>query len=109
MLTNGREMCYPSPGIIHDIEIGSLRYIMSTVVLEIKGGPDGKRIELNCEHQRGVLYVVPSEANWVCDEQLLQVHALAGFFEEISELDESSIKKLMQRWGIFYRKRPLDS
>lgn len=82
---------------------------MSTVVLEIKGGPGGKRIELSCEHQKGVLYVVPSEANWVCEEQLLHVHALAGFFEQISESDESSIKEAMQRWGIFYRKKTLDS
>ena len=82
---------------------------MSTAVLEIKGGRGGKRIELGCEHQKGVLYVVPSEANWVCDEEVLHVHALAGFFEQISELDEPSIREVMQRWGIFYRKRPLDS
>ena len=77
--------------------------------LTIKDDTGGKRIELQCEHQNGLLYVVPSEASWVCTEELMHAHALAGFFRQISELDDPRIKELMQRWGLYYRPRPLAS
>lgn len=80
---------------------------MSTFGLEVKGGSGGKRVELQCEHQNGVVYMVPGEASWVCSEELLHVHALAGFLGQISELDDPGVKEAMQRWGIYYRRRPL--
>ena len=38
--------------------------------LTVKHDNDGKRIEMQCEHQNGLVYVVRGEANWVCDEDL---------------------------------------
>lgn len=75
--------------------------------LTIKEDTGGKRLEMQCEHQNGLLYVVPSEASWVCSEELIHAHALAGFFRQMSELDDPRIKELMQRWGLYYRSRPL--
>ncbi len=77
--------------------------------LTIKEDTGGKRIELQCEHQNGLLYIVPGEASWVCSEELMHAHALAGFFQQMSELDDPRIKELMQRWGLYYRPRPLAS
>ncbi len=77
--------------------------------LTIKEDTGGKRIELQCEHQNGLLYIVPGEASWVCSEELMHAHALAGFFRQMSELDDPRIKELMQRWGLYYRPRPLAS
>ncbi len=82
---------------------------MSAFGLKVKGGSGGKRVELQCEHQNGVAYVVPSEASWVCSEELLHVHALAGFLGQISELEAPGVKEAMQRWGIYYRRRPLEA
>ena len=77
--------------------------------LTIKEDTGGKRIELQCEHQNGLLYIVPGEASWVCSEELMHAHALAGFFQQMSELEDPRIKELMQRWGLYYRSRPLAS
>ena len=82
---------------------------MTNLGLKIKKGSNGDRIELECPHQKGVIYLVPSEASWVCDDELLHTHALAGFFNQIAELKDPTIKSLMQRWGIYYRSRPLTS
>ncbi len=75
--------------------------------LTIREGTGGKRLEMQCEHQNGLLYIVPSEASWVCSEELMHAHALAGFFRQLSELNDPRIKELMQRWGLYYRSRPL--
>ena len=34
--------------------------------LEIKPSEDMTRIQAVCEHQRGLIYVVPAERSWVC-------------------------------------------
>ncbi len=75
--------------------------------LAVKGETGSKRIELECEHQSGVLYVVPSEASWVCQEEMLHVHALAGFLRELVNLDNPDVGAVLQRWGIYYRPRAL--
>ena len=75
--------------------------------LTVKNGSDAKRIELQCEHQNGLVYVVRAESSWVCSEDLLHAHALAGFFRELTDLDDPRIAAAMQRWGIYYRPRPL--
>ena len=75
--------------------------------LHVKGQSGGKRVELQCEHQNVLLYVVPSEASWVCDEELLHVHALAGFLKQLAQLDDNRIKEAMQRWGLYFRERDL--
>ena len=47
--------------------------------ITVKHDQDSKRIELRCQHQNGVIYIVPSEASWVCPPENLHAHALAGF------------------------------
>ena len=75
--------------------------------LTVKHGSDAKRIELQCEHQNGLVYVVRAESSWVCSEDLLHAHALAGLFSELTDLNDPRITAAMQRWGIYYRPRPL--
>ena len=77
--------------------------------LKIKQDTGGKRLEIQCAHQNGLLYVVPSEASWVCSEELLHVHAMAGFFRQLAELDDQRVHELMQRWGLYFRPRPLET
>ena len=80
---------------------------MSEPGLTVKHDSGSKRIELECAHQNGLLYVVRSEASWVCSEELLHAHALAGFFKQLAELDDSRVREIMQRWGLYFRERPL--
>jgi len=61
---------------------------MSEFGLNIKTDTGGKRVELECEHQNGLLYVVPAESSWVCSEELMHAHAMAGFFRQLMELDD---------------------
>lgn len=75
--------------------------------ITVKHDSDGKRIEMRCEHQNGLVYVVRGEASWVCSDELLHAHALAGFFRELVELGDERISDAMQRWGIYYRQRAL--
>jgi len=82
---------------------------MAEYGLRVKNDSGGKRIEIECKHQNGLLYVVPSEANWVCTENLLHVHALAGFLKQLSELKDQRVTEVMRRWGIYYRPRPLSN
>ena len=76
---------------------------MTTTGLEIIPGNDMIRIKAVCEHQRGLIYVVPAERSWVCDQEYLPAHALAGFFRELSALDSPEVRGLMQQWGIYFR------
>ena len=64
------------------------------------------RIRAVCEHQRGLIYVVPAERSWVCDPEFLPAHALAGFFRELSSLENEEVRGLMQQWGIYFRELP---
>ena len=80
---------------------------MTEFGLKVKHGTEGKRIEVECKHQNGLLYVVPSETSWVCTEDLMHVHALAGFFKQLMELNDPRVKEIMQHWGIYFRTRPL--
>ena len=81
---------------------------MEILGLSVKHDSGGKRVEIQCPHQNGLLYVVPSEASWVCSEELLHVHALAGFFKDLGALSDARVKEIMQRWGLYFRERPLD-
>ncbi len=73
----------------------------------VKQGSGGTRVEVECTHQSGLLYVVPSEASWVCSQEHMHAHALAGFFRELVELRDPRVKQLMQRWGLYFRARPI--
>jgi len=74
--------------------------------LEIKPSQDMTRIQAVCEHQRGLIYVVPAERSWVCNDGYRPAHALAGFFRELAALKNSDVEELMRQWGIFYRQLP---
>ena len=80
---------------------------MSQFGLTVKRDSGGHRIELQCKHQNGLLYVVPSEASWVCTDELRHAHSLAGLFKQLAELDDPRVKEAMQRWGVYFRPRPL--
>ena len=73
----------------------------------VKHDQEGKRVEIQCMHHNGLVYVVPSEANWVCSQEYLHAHALAGFLGDLARLQEPQVRELMQRWGLYYRERPL--
>lgn len=73
----------------------------------ISHGSGGTRIELACPHQSGVIYTVPAEMSWVCTPELMHVHALAGFLRELVNLESPQVEALMQRWGVYYRERPI--
>lgn len=76
--------------------------------LTVKHDQGGKRLEVQCPHQNGLIYVAPAQASWVCTEEHLHAHALAGFFKELVGLQDPQVKSLMQRWGIYYRERAIE-
>ena len=82
---------------------------MSEFGLTVRHDTGGKRVELECEHQNGLLYVVPGDASWVCSEDLLHVHAIAGFMKQLVQLGDPQVDDLMRRWGLYFRERPLAS
>ena len=81
---------------------------MTTPGLDIIPGNDMTRIRAACEHQRGLIYVVPAERSWVCDKEYLPAHALAGFFRELTALESKEVEGLMQQWGIYFRELPTE-
>ena len=76
--------------------------------LEITPGQGMTRVQMRCIHQSGLLYVVPGEKSWVCSQEQMPAHALAGFMAALLELDDPRVKDLMQQWGIYYRSLPLN-
>ena len=76
---------------------------MGSFGLVVKGESGSKRVELQCEHHNGLLYVVPSEGSWVCSDDLLHVHAFAGFMKQLAQFEDSRVKELMQTWGLYLR------
>ena len=79
---------------------------MAEIGLKITPGSDMTRIEVACDHQHGLIYVVPAERSWVCSSELLAAHALAGFFRELVAIKHPAVQGLMQDWGIYYRELP---
>ena len=82
---------------------------MAEFGINVKRGSEGARVALECPHQNGLLYAVPAEASWVCSQDLLPAHALAGFLGDLVKLGDSRISDLMQRWGLYFRQGPLAS
>ena len=80
-----------------------------TYGVTIKKGAGDTRVDIQCNHQSGMLYVVPAEASWVCQPENIHAHALAGFLRELVELGDVRVQELMQRWGLYYRARPIES
>ena len=75
--------------------------------ITVKSGDGMTRVEVTCGHQSGLIYVVPASRSWVCSEELIPAHALAGFFRELVALKLGPVAELMQDWGIYYRQLPL--
>ena len=76
---------------------------MSTYGITIKDASEGKRITLTCEHHGGVIYIVPSESSWGCSKENIDAHAISGFFEDLTSIENTQIAALMQKWGLYYR------
>ena len=75
--------------------------------ITVKSGDGMTRVKVTCGHQSGLIYVVPASRSWVCSEELIPAHALAGFFRELVALKLGPVAELMQDWGIYYRQLPL--
>ena len=80
---------------------------MADYGITVKLGSEGTRVGVQCPHQSGVLYAAPAPASWVCSGDLLHAHALAGFMGELVRLEDPRVRDLMQRWGIYFRERPI--
>jgi hypothetical protein len=76
--------------------------------LTVNQGNDMTRIQVTCEHQSGLIYVVPAERSWVCTPEKAPAHALAGFFRELVAMEHPGVRDLMGQWGIYYRQLPLE-
>ena len=76
--------------------------------LMIKHGQGMSRVQISCMHQSGLLYVAPAEKSWVCSQEHMPAHALAGFLTELAELKDPRVKELMQTWGVYFRQLPLE-
>ena len=74
----------------------------------ITPGKSMTRMQVSCIHQRGLLYMVPAEKSWVCSQDLLPAHALAGFLKELTALGDPLVEDIMQRWGVYFRELPLE-
>ncbi len=76
--------------------------------LNLRPGDGSDRLEMQCQHQNGLLYMVPADNSWVCSDEHRHAHVLAGFFRDIAALENAEVRAIMNRWGLFYRERPLD-
>ena len=81
---------------------------MAKYGLITRQGEGMSRVHISCMHQSGLLYVVPAEKSWVCSEEHMPAHSLAGFLGELMDLGDSRVKEMMQRWGIYFRQVSLE-
>ena len=76
--------------------------------ITVTQGTGGSRVAIQCKHQNGLVYVTRGEASWVCSEELLHAHAIAGFLKDLAALENPQVEQAMQKWGVYYRPRPLE-
>lgn len=76
--------------------------------LTITPGEGMTRVKIGCQHQQGLIYVVPAEKSWVCSSDLMPGHALAGFLRELTDHKDVRVQDLMKSWGLYFRQLPLD-
>ncbi len=76
---------------------------MSRYGITIKNASEGNRITLTCEHNGGIIYIVPSESSWVCSEENIGAHAITGFFEDLTSIESTQVTALMHKCGLYYR------
>ena len=82
---------------------------MNECAFSIKHGDQSKRFQLKCDHRGGTLYIIPSEASWVCDESSFHAHALEGFFNDLLKITDPKIEDLFNKWGLFYRSEKFET
>lgn len=73
----------------------------------LKSGKGSASLAMECPHQNGLLYMVPGDRSWVCEDDVRPAHVLAGFFRELAALDDARVKEAMNRWGLYYRPRQM--
>ena len=88
-------------------ETSSNRAALTDGGFTLKAGEGSASMEMECPHQNGLLYMVPGDRSWVCEDDVRPAHVLAGFFKEIAALDDARIREAMNNWGLYYRPRPL--
>ena len=77
--------------------------------ITVKRDDGGSRDEVQCMHQDVIVDEVPAEASWVCSDELVHAHSIAGFLADLSGLSSPEVTALMRKWGIYCRERPLES
>ena len=76
--------------------------------ITVKHDTGGTRIEIRSQNQAGLLYAVPAEGSWVAAPDQLHAHAIAGFFTDLTQLEDPKVQALMNKWGLYFRPLPLD-
>lgn len=76
--------------------------------ITVKLDSGGTRVEIRSQNQAGLLYAVPAEASWVAAPEQLHAHALAGFFTDLMQLESPQVRRLMERWGLYFRPLELE-
>ncbi len=76
--------------------------------ITVKQDHGGTRVEIRSQNQAGLLYAVPSEGSWVAAPEQIHAHALAGFLNELTQLNDPTVRALMHKWGLYFRPLPLD-
>ena len=66
-------------------------------------------LNLETNHLGGKLYFVKTDQNWVAEDDSIYIHSLIGFFSDFNKLNDSESKNLMQKWGIYFRTKDLES
>ena len=76
--------------------------------LTIDQGQDCTRIKLTCEQQNALMYLVPADKSWVCSPENITAHAIAGFMGDLVDLKNPVVMEIMQQWGLYFRRLPID-
>ena len=66
-------------------------------------------LDLETNHLSGKLYFVKTDQNWVAEDESIYIHSLIGFFSDFNKLNNSESKNLMQKWGMYFRTKELES
>tara|TARA_Y100000994_G_C15693667_1_gene442530 strand:+ start:1226 stop:1480 length:255 start_codon:yes stop_codon:yes gene_type:complete len=66
-------------------------------------------LDLETNHLSGKLYFVKTDQNWVAEDDSIYIHSLIGFFSDFNKLNDYESKNLMQKWGIYFRTKDLES
>tara|TARA_Y100001960_G_C14561457_1_gene771015 strand:+ start:694 stop:948 length:255 start_codon:yes stop_codon:yes gene_type:complete len=82
---------------------------MNESSFSIEHGDQSKKFKLKCDHRGGILYIIPSEASWVCDDTSFHAHAIEGFFSDLLKISDPQIENLFNKWGMFYRSQKFES